>query len=207
MLVLGAKGFAKQLFEALSDSQRQQLCFFDDVTPNPEPVFGKFPVLTTEKEALDHFARFVPDFALGIGNPELRRKMAERFINLGGNLTTVVSRHAIVSQQDCVIGQGATIMAGAIIEGSTRIGAGVLINLYATITHDCEVGAYSEICPGARISGGCKIGDLCMVGTGAVLLPKVAIGNCVKVGAGAVVTTSFSEPVTLTGVPAKPARA
>ncbi len=204
MVIIGAKGFAKQLCEALTPKELENLCFFDNVSPDPQPVFERFPVIRTFDELQTHFSIHGPSFAIGIGNPDHRFLLSRKFLESGGKMETIISHHAQISSFDSRIGQGCTILSGVIIEGSTRIGEGCLINLYATVTHDCQIGDYVEISPGVRISGGCEIGDFCMIGTGAILLPNVKLGKGVKVGAGAVVTKSFPEATLLVGVPAKP---
>ena len=54
MLIIGAKGFAKELLEIFHQkNQTENLCFYDDVnTDAPDFLFEKFKVLKTENEEL-----------------------------------------------------------------------------------------------------------------------------------------------------------
>ena len=204
MLIIGAKGFAKQLLEIFCQlNELADLYFYDDVSNDlPERLYNIYPVLKTEEEVKELFKKD-NYFALGIGNPFLRYKMEEKFTNIGGKLMTVISPYAHIGLYENVIEEGVNILTGVVIENNVRISKGSLINLNSTITHDTYIGKFSEISPGVHISGGCKIGDYCMLGTGAVLLPKVKLGDNVKVGAGAVVTKNVESNTVVAGIPAR----
>jgi hypothetical protein len=49
MLIIGAKGFAKEVLEVLKQLNRlESVCFYDDVNDTaPAKLFGQFPVLRT----------------------------------------------------------------------------------------------------------------------------------------------------------------
>ena len=202
MLIIGARGFAKQLIEALPADWLEGLHFYDDVHEAPEPVFGRFPVLQSEKAAQAHFQRD-SRFALGIGNSHYRELLAEKFSKLGGELTTVIAPGAKVSQWAKAVGAGCTIMHGAVVEGDATLGRGCLVNLLASVTHDCVVGDFCEICPGARLSGNCVVGAGSMIGTNATLLPGIKVGRGAKIGAGSVVTKDIPDFATAAGIPAR----
>src|SRR5690606_33143132 len=96
-----------------------------------------------------------------------------------------------------------SMMAGAIVNPSTVIGKGCILNTASSVDHDCRIGDYVNIGPGAHIAGGVTIGSLSSIGTGAVMVPNVVIGaNCV-IGAGSVVTKSLPDNVTAYGIPAR----
>jgi sugar O-acyltransferase (sialic acid O-acetyltransferase NeuD family) len=204
MLVIGAKGFAKQLFELFCQlNELDNLYFYDDLTQNcPDSLFGKYPVLKSQDEAKELF-RTNNSFTLGIGNPYLRYKLANKFINLGGSLSSVISPKAYIGKYENNIGNGVNILTGVIIENNVHISKGVLLNLNCTITHDTSIGEFSEISVGAHLSGGSVVGNFCSIGTGAVLLPKVKLGNNVVVGAGAVVVDNIDDNTVVAGVPAR----
>ncbi len=132
--------------------------------------------------------------ALGIGNrasrtgPGLgvRRRVFEAMTSLEKWFPPIVHPRAIVSFH-CNIGEGAQIMAGAIINPGARIGRNTIINTGAIVEHDCLVGAHCHIAPGAILCGGVKIGDETHVGAGAIILQGRTIGAGVVVAAGHVV--------------------
>lgn len=208
MLVIGAGGFAKQLLDVFEQiGENVDLVFFDDISINlPEKLYNKFIIVRSFAEAEKYFENISPQFCLGIGDPNKRKKLADKFSAIGGELKSVISPLARVGKYDVKIAPGVTILTGSIIENGVHIGKGSLINLNCTITHDCVIGDFCEISPGVHLSGKCKIGNYCFIGTGAVLLPRVKIGDNAIIGAGAVVTKNVPSEQTVVGVPAKEKR-
>ena len=204
MLIIGAKGFAKEVLEILhQNGQTENLCFYDDVNDDlPEKLFGQFPVLRTIEEAKTYFNQTSNKFILGIGNPKHRAMLSDKFEKLGGELSTIVSKNAEVGSFDNSIEKGVIVTSGVIITNSITIKKGALINLNCTIGHDTTIGEYVEICPNVNISGHCVIDDGVFIGTSATILPKVHIGKNSVVAAGAVVNKDVPANVMVAGIPA-----
>lgn len=204
MIIVGAKGFAKEVLEILHQNNTlDNLYFFDDVSENIGTHLHGFPILQSIAEAekvLEADARFT----LGVGNPMLRKSLFEKFTSLGGKFTSTISTKATIGHYGNHIGNGCNIMSGTVITNDIQIADGCLINLNCTIGHDCNLGLFTELSPGVSISGNCTIGSYCNIGTNATVLPKVKLGNNVIVGAGAVVTRDVADNTTVVGVPAKP---
>lgn len=203
MVIIGARGFAKEVLEVLIQQDfKGSIFFFDDVTPNlGKDLFG-FPILKSEVEVLDVF-KTDSQFTLGLGNPKHRRYLAEKFESLGGSLVSVISPFAKIGHFDNTIGYGVSIMTGSVITNSISIGKGSLINLNCTIGHDSVIGDFVEISPGSHISGNCLIGENSQLGTNCTILPNIKIGKNVKVGAGSVITKDVPDGVTIVGVPGR----
>jgi acetyltransferase-like isoleucine patch superfamily enzyme len=94
-------------------------------------------------------------------------------------------------------------MQNVVIEPSSFIGKGCLINLNSLITHDVSIGEFTEISPGVTLLGASKIGKSVFIGSGAIVLPKVEIGDNCVIGAGAVVNRSIPSGHRVVGVPAR----
>jgi hypothetical protein len=48
MLIIGAKGFAKEVLDTVNDKKLTDLVFFDEINKDlPEKLFGKFSILKT----------------------------------------------------------------------------------------------------------------------------------------------------------------
>lgn len=206
MLIIGAKGFAKEILQIFNQlNELSDLFFFDNVTADlPDKLYDQFKILKNFDQVLSLFKETDNNFVLGIGNPKIRYMLAQKFIELGGKLNTLISPKTDIGRFNTIIGIGSTIMTSVIITNDTKIGEGCLINLSCTIAHDTQIGRYTELSPGVHVSGNCNIGEFCTLGTGCVILPKVKIGNNVVVGAGAVVTDSVADGQIVVGVPAKP---
>ncbi len=204
MLIVGAKGFAKDILEILQErNELDQLVFYDDLNSDTEDqLFGKFPILKSIEAAEEYFSSVDARFSIGIGNPDLRYDMYHRFTSLGGVLHATISTKTDIGHYDVKIGQGCNILSGVKISNSVEIGMATMIYYNSIINHDVVIGDFVEISPGAMLLGKCKIGNFTHIGSGAIILPGVVIGNYVKIAAGAVVTHNMPDYVMTAGVPA-----
>lgn len=204
MLILGAKGFAKEVLEILhQNGDTEHLCFYDDVNNDvPDKLFNLFPILRSPEQAKEHFIKYDNSFAIGIGGPHLRKMLHEKFTTIGGKPKTIISSNAEVGSFDNRIGDGVIICSFVVITNSITIMTGAMVNLSATIGHDSIIGEFVEICPNVSISGNCKIGNNVFLGTGCVILPGVTIGNNSVIAAGSVVRSDIPENVMAAGIPA-----
>lgn len=204
MLIVGAKGFAKEVLEVVHQlNDLEHLVFYDDVnTDISEKLFDQFPVLRNLEQAADYFKTYDNRFTIGIGNPVLRRKLLDKFEAIGGVFTSTISPLARIGNFGNTIEEGCNIMTGTIITSDVVVRKGVLINLNCTVGHDSIVGNFVEMSPGVHVSGNCVIGDYSVLGTNATVLPKVVIGKNVIVGAGSVVTKNIPDNCLVVGVPA-----
>jgi sugar O-acyltransferase (sialic acid O-acetyltransferase NeuD family) len=205
MLIVGAKGFAKELLEILVQQDAAEgVVFFDNISADlPGKLYRVYPVIGETGDLAAHF-KGSPAFALGIGGTFAREKLNKLMIENGGELQTIISPFARIGHFQNNIGPGCTIMTGVVITNDIEIGEGCLLNLNATVGHDTRVGKFCDIMPGVNISGNVTIGNYCSLGTGCVILPKVRIGNNVTVGAGSVVLKDIPDDTVVAGVPAKP---
>lgn len=205
MLIVGAKGFAKEVLEVVHQlNQSDQLVFYDDVNlETPEKLFGRFPILKTVEQAVNYFKTIDNRFTIGIGNPVLRKKLYDKFTSLGGQFTTTISPLATIGYYGNTIEEGCNIMTGSLITSDIALKKGTLINLNCTIGHDSVLGEFVELSPGVNISGNCTIGDYSVFGTNATMLPKLILGKNVIIGAGSVVTKNIPDNCMAVGIPAK----
>ena len=204
MLIIGAKGFAKEVLEIFNQQQQiAGIVFYDDVSADvPEMLYGQFPVLKTIAAAEQNFGQD-PRFVLGVGTPKLRRMLGTKMGVLGGELTSSISPRATIGGFQNVLGLGVNIMSGAVLTNDIRVGEGVLINLNCTIGHDVVIGDYCELSPGVHVSGNVKLASNVVLGTGAVILPGVSIGENSIIGAGSVVNKDVPANAVAVGIPAK----
>ena len=137
------------------------------------------------------------------GDPKVRKALFDRFKRASYDFAMVLHPSAVIAA-DVELGEGAQIMAGAVIQPRCRIGANSIVNTRAGIDHDARIGEHVHIAPGATLCGDVTLGDGCHVGPGATLIQGVRLAAGCIVGAGAVVISSFEQPVLLCGVPAKP---
>ena len=205
MIVAGAKGLAKELLEIfLQRNALHNLYFFDNVSQDlSEKLFNRFFVIRSFDSALQIFNESGdPSFCLGLGNPVLRHKLCHQFLDIGGNLTSVLSPKADIGHFDTTLGPGCCILDGVVITSNVQLGRGCLVNPNATISHDCQLGDFVEVSPGVNVTGNCSIGAFYFLGSNSVILPKVRVGKNLVVGAGAVVTKDIPDNCMVLGIPA-----
>lgn len=206
MIVVGAKGFAKELLEIFHQNKNiDDLYFFDNINKDIESsLYGTFPILKNQSQVEKIFKEKSNKYAIGIGNPNLRSKVYSIFNELGGKCVSIISPYAKIGAYQVYIGEGSIIMTDAIITSNITIGIGSLINKQTLIGHDVTLGDFVEVAPGAKIGGHCIIDDKVFIGMNATILPKIKIGKNAMIAAGAVVTKDVPENCTVAGVPAKP---
>ena len=205
MLVVGAKGFAKEVLQVLHQLKKtKNLVFYDDINLDiPDCLFNTFQVLKSEQEVISHFKNVDTNFTIGIGNPFLRKAMYRKFTLLGGIFCSTISKDVQIGSYDVKLGSGCNVLPNVTISNCVKIGKGALIYYNSIITHDVQIGNFVEISPSVTLLGHVKIGDYCQIGTGAIILPNISIGDNVIVGAGAVVTRIIPNNAVIVGIPAK----
>ena len=205
MLVVGAKGFAKEILEIIYQlNQLENLVFYDDLNNDiADKLYNRFPVLKNTEQASTYFKTLDNRFTLGIGNPVLRKKMYEKFSKGGGNFVSTISPLAIVGTFDVQIGIGSNVLAGAVLSNGTAIGKGCIVYYNAVIPHDCKIGDFVEISPSVVLLGRCEVGPYSHIGANATILPDLKLGRNVVIGAGSVITKDVPDNSMMVGVPAK----
>jgi sugar O-acyltransferase (sialic acid O-acetyltransferase NeuD family) len=204
MLIVGAKGFASELLNELVQlNQTEDIVFFDDVSTDlPDLIFERYKVFRDLGHVKNYFISINNQFTIGIGSPILRKKMADKFIEIGGDLTSLISKNALIGYFGNNIDNGCNIMSGSNITSNVSIGRGCLINVNTSISHDSLLEEFVEVSPGVNIAGHCKIKSFTTIGANATILPKITIGHNVMVGAGSVVTKDIPDNCMVYGVPA-----
>lgn len=199
MIIIGAKGFAKEVLNELLEFETdKEIKFFDNVSDDLEDVlYGKYRVIRGFEGLQGQ------KFILGIGNPTVRRLLFDKCTDFGLKAESLISKKCSIGKLNVSIGNGVCVMTGSVITTNVKIHDGVLINLNCTIGHDTKIGKFSELCPGVHVSGNVVIGENTFIGTGAVILPNVTLGDNVVIGAGAVVSKSIPSNNIAVGIPAR----
>jgi len=205
MIIVGAKGFAKEVLEILHQlNQLENVVFYDDISSDlSELLFDRFPIIKSIEAAKNYFQTIDNRFTIGIGNPILRKKMNDKFAEIGGKLVAAISPLAKIGNYGTQIGLGCTILEGSIISNDVVLGKGCIVYFNSIISHDCKIGDFVEISPAATILGSVQIDSYTQIGSNATILPTVKIGKNVIIGAGSVVTKDIPDNCVAYGIPAK----
>lgn len=137
MLIIGAKGFAKEVIEIFFQlGKTEKLFLFDDISNDlPAMIYNQFKIIRETNEVVELFKQD-NSFVLGLGGPINRLRLTQKFISLGGELTSIISPLAQVGHFGTYIDKGSNIMTGTIITNDVIISKGCLINIDCTIGHD-----------------------------------------------------------------------
>jgi sugar O-acyltransferase (sialic acid O-acetyltransferase NeuD family) len=199
LIIIGASGHGKVVADiAIKMNKWQSIAFLDDdesiKTSMGLEVIGKTADALKYKDEADFF--------VAIGNNATREKVLEQLIGEGLNVVSLIHPGAVIGT-DVAIGIGTAVMAGVVVNSSTRIGKGCIINTSSSLDHDNVIEDYVHISPGVNMAGTVKVGKGTWLGTGSVISNNVNICSGCKVGAGAVVVKDITEPGTYVGVPVR----
>lgn len=202
IVVLGGGGHAKVLIEALL-LQHGEVLGYTSLNDGGKTVLG-IPRLGDDEAMLE----YGPDklrLVNGVGSiasTSSRKRLFEQFQKRGYRFESVIHPSAVMAS-DTWLEEGVQIMAGAVVQPGSRVGANTILNTGVMVDHDCDIGSHVHIAPGAVLSGGVRVENEAHVGTGAVVIQGLTIGAGSIIGAGAVVLQNVSPGVTVVGVPGK----
>lgn len=131
-----------------------------------------------------------------------RQGIFEKWKGAGFRFVTVVHRSSVIGRE-AALGEGAQVMAGAVLQCRTVVGDNATVNTRASLDHDVRVGAHAFIGPGAVLCGEVDVARSAFIGANATILPGIRVGEGAVVGAGAVVTRDVPDGRYAVGNPAR----
>lgn len=146
------------------------------------PILGSDDWLlhvTTDEVVLLNGVGFLP-------GSDARARIHDAWIARGLRFATLVHSRAWV-EPSAVLGDGAQVMAGAVVQAEVELGNNCIVNTGASVDHHCRIGASAHIAPGATLCGAVEVGECAFVGAGATIIQGVRIGAYAVVPAGATV--------------------
>lgn len=191
VIIIGAGGHSRVIGDIIARSGDRVYGFLDDNEKDGVKVLG----------TVDECRKFADKyFIIGIGNNEIRKKIAQKYPDL--MYYTAIHPSGVISDT-ANIGAGTCVMANAVINASARVGEHCIINTHATVEHDNVINDYVHISPGAVLCGTVEVAPCVHIGAGAVVKNNIKIQKECTVGAGAVVVKDIEETGIYVGVPAK----
>jgi sugar O-acyltransferase (sialic acid O-acetyltransferase NeuD family) len=192
--IIGAGGFAREVYHILSKEIQHNLVFF---------VEDQWYDVTDERtKPLSLFDPFSYQVVVAIGDPMVRKRIVNN-LPIETKFFSVIHPSVIILSSDVEIGEGSIICSGSILTTNITIGKHTHLNLQTTVGHDTVIGDFFTTAPGAKISGNCKIGECVYVGTNASIREKIKISDSVVVGMNSAVVKDIDDSGVYVGLPAK----
>ncbi|NQU66505.1 MAG: hypothetical protein HQ510_01050 [Candidatus Marinimicrobia bacterium] len=194
MLIVGSKGLGRDILGSLcAEDPHDQYYFFDNLDKNvPDLLFGRYRVYRTFEEVSQHFDTIGRNFITARGNPLKRFRINTIFKDLGGILTSVISRNATIGAH-VLFGDGVIVQPEVTVSSNVIIGEGCFLNCDCIVAHDVTLGEYTTVQPGVKILGNVQIGKHCILSTNCVIMPHVKIGDKVRIGVGAIIDRNLDD--------------
>lgn len=208
IVIIGCGGFGREVHDIIDALNAQAprynlLGYADDAASEQNTalverrgsrVLGSLDTVLAQYDAAE--------FAIGIGNPQVRKKLDTKLVEAGWRAATLVHPSATFGG-DVRIGEGSIVCAGVRVTTDVTLGRSVHLNLNATVGHDVTLHDYVSVNPLVAISGWVEAHEGVMFGTHSAILQNLSVGAGSVVGAGSCVVKNVPEGVVVKGVPAK----
>ncbi|RBM16959.1 hypothetical protein DI005_23985 [Prauserella sp. PE36] len=201
LVILGAGELARQIAGLVEDINQDTDTYtlVGVLDRDTDKASADLPVLGDD----DLLGRLDADYVLGVGAPDLRRKVGEKADGLGATAASLVHPLARVGR-GATVGPGALLLEGTHVLYGATVGRHALVNVSSIIGHDSHVGDYVTLATSATVGARATIGDEVMLGMGSIVMNDAKVGDRSVVGAGAVVTRDVPPDTCVAGVPARP---
>jgi len=204
-VLLGAGGHASVVLALLRELQCEVLGVSDPkLMSQSVSEWQGLPVFDDARVLANHSSSTV-FLANGVGfvqTPDPRQGVFNTYAEVGYVFPALVHPFSWVAP-DVLLEEGVQIMAGAVVQPGTQLGANTLVNTGARIDHGCQIGPHSHVACGAVLCGNVQLGSHTFIGAGAVVIQGVSLGDHCTVGAGAVVINNHDSHQCLVGCPAR----
>ncbi|MGA8415360.1 MAG: acetyltransferase [Candidatus Dormiibacterota bacterium] len=202
--IIGAGGFGREVLQYCRDAidvgwPHRVVGFIDDRSDVLQQFDVSVPVVggLTDVGRVDARA-----FIIAMGDPILRRRMADVVADTGGILVSLIHPTAYLSPT-AQIGSGTLLCPYSLIAANSTLGSNVAVNVYASVGHDARVGDHCVISSYSAVTGAVSLGSESFLGTHCTITPGRTIGRRSKVSAGSTVTRDAPAGSLLVGNPAK----
>jgi sugar O-acyltransferase (sialic acid O-acetyltransferase NeuD family) len=184
LLIIGAGGHGASVAEAADLSGSFEVIgFLDDALPVGQMLLNRVVLggvgALSNLDRLGSYRAVCDEAIVAVGNNALRREICAQLQAAGFLLARVVHPRAFVSPR-AQLGEGVTVMAGAIVGPEAVLGQGVIVNCGAVVDHHAQVHDFGHLGVNACMAGGSVLGALAWMQAGS------AIGYGVQLDAGKV---------------------
>jgi sugar O-acyltransferase (sialic acid O-acetyltransferase NeuD family) len=202
LIIAGAGGFGRELAAYARDAGFVVAGFLDDDDGSVASLDGA----DRDAGVIETIDGYVPreddEVAVGIGHIATRLRVAERLIDRGARLASVVHPSAWIAPT-ASLGVGIAVAPYACVGPGVTVGDLSLINTYASLGHDAVLGRCCVLASYSVATGHSVLEDEVFLATHAVVIPGQKIGAQARVSAGAVVFHDVPSGCLAAGNPAR----
>lgn len=176
LLIYGSKDFAATVAELIRHCGHETVGMVDDFNTGPG-ILGPFDLVSRTHPP----SEFGIAMAIGYSNIPARWAAWERIRSAGYQAPRLIHPRAYVADT-ARIGEGAMIMAGAIVDVRAEIGDLVALWPGTCTNHDVQIGPNTFISPSATLCGFARVGAHSFIGAGSVIVDhsQVPEGSFIK---------------------------
>jgi sugar O-acyltransferase (sialic acid O-acetyltransferase NeuD family) len=193
MIIYGASGHGKVIFEILRLTGNFEIQFVDDLIKND----WKYGSVLSPSSILNNDC---VQGVLAIGSNAQRKKIS---LIYDIQYQCVIHPDSFLSISKSEIGIGTMVMRGTVVNPEVKIGRHVILNTACVIDHECILEDFVHVSPNATLCGNVKVGEGTHIGAGAVVIQGIKIGKWCTIGAGSVVIRDVPDFATVVGNPAR----
>jgi len=199
LMIIGASGHGKVVADIALKMDKWKIIAFMDDDESLKFSLG-LKIIGKSKDIDAYIDEW--DIFVAIGDNITREKIQEKLELQSATIPVLIHPHAVIGEE-VDIAEGTVVMGGVVINSSTKIGRGCIINTGSTVDHDNLIKDFVHISPGVHLAGTVKIGKGSWLGIGSMVSNNINIIGETKIGTGAVVIKDITAPGIYVGVPAR----
>lgn len=179
LLVYGSQEFGHVVKNLVLDCGYEFEGFIDDYATD-ESILGSYDsVIKTFSPGL-----FGIVIAIGYKNLMARWQIYQKVLADGYSTPSLIHPRAYISRSS-VVGQGAIVMAGVVVDAA-EIGDLVVLWPGVIVNHDSVIGTNTFLSPNSTVCGFVRVGQSCFVGAGVVIVDHRTVSDYTFLKAGSV---------------------
>lgn len=182
LLLVGVGGHARTVADLAVHCGHSVAAYVDSAPASPAWLGNAVRIEGDDDAVLaaDEVSAGVEGAVMGLGGQRpdqltARHALFDRYAARFPDAMPHLVHPAATVADDCGIGVGTLVMAGAVVNAGATLGDAVVVNSGAIVEHDATVGDGAHVAPGAIVLGGARVGAGAMIGAGAVVLPGAQV--------------------------------
>jgi sugar O-acyltransferase (sialic acid O-acetyltransferase NeuD family) len=176
LILIGGGGHCRSCIDVIESTQLYTIVgVIDNGMPKGSKILN-YTILGSDADIHD-FVDNETEFLITVGqieSPNVRIKLANLVVSLGGKLATIIASTATVSNYT-KIEKGTIIMHHCLVNAGSAIGENCIINSKALIEHDVVIEDNCHVSTGAIVNGGAIVHKNSFVGSGSVIIQLAEI--------------------------------